>query len=175
MGSPVVPKGSEGAVVPSDRAREGGQGGQGVGHEGENTGSSCPSSETVMTKSEKPVRRSARWRYQMELPEEGEDDCAEKLWDFVGAHVEDKRREKACVLASKVWKTLSRKAMGGHQPRDGGEVLGIPVAMPGRLASWRRGGKQGQIRWTHKYATRAKTKLERRSGLTSAGLILRAS
>ena len=121
-----------------------------AGFEWETASSSCPSSETVMTKSEKPVRRSARWRYSMELPEEGDDDCADKLWDFIGAHAEDKRRKKPCVLATKVWKTLSQKVMGGYEPREGGEVDGIPVAMPGRLASWRRGGKRGQIRWTNK-------------------------
>lgn len=114
------------------------------------------SSETVLTKSEKPVKRLARWRHVMELPEESND--ADKLWGFVAAHVEDKWRRKPCFLAQKAWKLLAGKVMVGYKPRTGGEVGGIPVAMPGRLASWRRQGRKDNvnvnvnINWSEKYA-----------------------
>ena len=108
------------------------------------------SSETVLTKSEKPSKRLARWRHVMEIPENGND--AEKLWIFVAAHVEDKWRKKPCFLAQKAWKLLTSKAMAGYTPRVGGETEGIPVAMPGRLASWRRRSTKDGFDWSEKYA-----------------------
>lgn len=122
--------------------------------------SSGASSETVLTKSEKPSKRLARWRHVMELP--GNDGDAEKLWNFVAAHVEDKWRKKPCPLAEKAWKQLTGKVMVGYKSRRAVEVGGIPRAMPGRLASWRRqGGANVVVDWSEKYA-------ERRSGRSGA-------
>lgn len=106
------------------------------------------SSETVLTKSEKPSKKLARWRHVMELP--GNDGDADKLWNFVAAHVEDKWRKKPCPLAEKAWKQLTGKVMVGYKP--GRVVGGIPCAMPGRLASWRRqGGVNSVVDWSEKY------------------------
>lgn len=119
----------------------------------EDEGLSGVSSETVLTKSEKPSKKLARWRHVMEVPENGND--AEKLWSFVAAHVEDKWRKKPCFLAQKAWKLLTSKAMVGYKPRRGGETEGIPVAMPGRLASWRRRSIQSGVDWSEKYVRRS--------------------
>ena len=84
----------------------------------------------------------------MELPGNGGD--ADKLWNFVAAHVEDKWRKKPCPLAEKAWKQLTGKVMVGYKP--GRVVGGIPCAMPGRLASWRRqGGVDSVVDWSEKY------------------------
>ena len=86
----------------------------------------------------------------MELP--GNDGDAEKLWNFVAAHVEDKWRKKPCPLAEKAWKQLTNKVMVGYKSRRVVEVGGIPRAMPGRLASWRRqGGTKRDADWSEKY------------------------
>ena len=126
---------------------------KGKEREGEGIGeifSSEASSETVLTKTEKPCKALGRWRYAMEVPEEGDGDAAERLWEFVGAHAEDKHRKKPCFLAQKAWKLLVSKSMAGYRTRGRGEVGGLPVAMPGRLASWRRSGKKGDIKWSQK-------------------------
>jgi len=108
------------------------------------------SSETVLTRSQKAPKILGRWRHVMEVPEDRSGDCADKLWEFVAAHVEDKWRKKPCSLAQKVWKLLTQKAMVGYRARQEGEVDGIPVGMPGRLASWRRSGPKGEIHWSEK-------------------------
>ena len=99
------------------------------------------SSETVLTKFEKPLKMLGPWRYVMGFPEDGK---AETGWDFVGAHVEDQWRKKPCPLAEKAWKQLSTKVMVGY----GGDG-GLPQSMPGRLASWKRFGRSGFV-WTEK-------------------------
>ena len=119
----------------------------------EEEGLSGVSSETVLTRSEKPSKRLARWRHVMEVPENGND--VEELWNFVAAHVEDKWRKKPCVLAQKAWKLLTGKVMVGYKPRRGGEMEGIPVAMPGRLASWRRRSTQNSVDWSEKWVWRS--------------------
>ncbi len=84
----------------------------------------------------------------MELPENGDD--VERLWSFVAAHVEDKWRKKPCFLAQKAWKLLTGKVMVGYKARGSGETDGIPLAMPGRLASWRRPSKDDKVNWSEK-------------------------
>jgi hypothetical protein len=110
--------------------------------------SSGRSSETVLTKKEKPSKMLGRWRHVMELPENGDD--VERLWSFVAAHVEDKWRKKPCFLAQKAWKLLTGKVMVGYKARGSGETDGIPLAMPGRLASWRRPSKDDKVNWSEK-------------------------
>ena len=111
--------------------------------------SSGVSSETVLTKSEKPSKSLARWRYEMAMPVDGRD--PEKLWVFVGAHVEDRWRKNPCPLAEKAWKLLTIKVMVGYKARGRAGLGGLPSAMPGRLASWRGQGKDDKVEWSEKY------------------------
>ena len=119
--------------------------------EAEEEAFSGASSETILTKQEKPVKRLARWRHRMELPTESDDGMdAEELWNFVAAHVEDKWRKKPCLLAQKAWKVLTGQVMIGYKGREVREIDGIPVAMPGRLVSWIRQGAKGTVKWCEK-------------------------
>lgn len=107
------------------------------------------SSETVLSKKERPVRRGI-WRYSMRLPCDGNQ--TQQFWDFVAAHVEDNARQKPCPLAAKVWKILSARVMPSYGPRTKKEKAGagIPLSMPGHLSSWIGAGPPISLIWNEK-------------------------
>lgn len=120
----------------------------------DNSQDSDASSDTLFTKQPRPVKSIAKWKHQMETPFGGID--MEKLWIFVAAHVEDKRRQQACPFAEKVWHLLTTKVMQGYaRSRGKGCHSGkgssrLPEAMPGNLASWTQPRPKGGVRWSEK-------------------------
>lgn len=87
----------------------------------------------------------------MEFPDHGTD--MQKLWNFVGAHVEDKGRKRPCPLARKAWTLLATRVMAGYLPRRGKkreERLSLPDVMPGRWTSWADPDAGSGVKWTEK-------------------------
>ncbi len=107
--------------------------------------------ETLATRQEKACRKLARWRHVMEVPADGL--AVDKVWEFVAAHVEDKRRKKACPLAGKAWRTLRTKGVAGHEASKAQETGGIPLYMPGHSGLRTKRGLIAGVKWSEKWVS----------------------